>query len=547
MEDEELDEKLLDARLQKAREAKIASAPNPIPQRPLAERAFNTAEGFTKGLFQGNTAGEGVPVLGPLAAKAGTAFGAALATPFSDKSFGQLYNEGRNADERATTRYTHDNPVAAGAKNLAGGFMLPVKGIGLANAAAETPALIRGAAGIADAAIPSMGLTYGDTALRTGDTDQAYENAKDAGMISGALHGADKVGSALFKKFVPQGLAGAAEERAFKAATGQNKKAFKQNYMQQAQELGRPVAEGEATSKINQIGRDLLSKDEAGPPVVGWLDNVKNIAPKAEAKADYYGKQIGEVGRQVDQTMPGAVSGENISQRISDYANQIPNLPTKQGLKNKLLEEADAYSKNGPLSFEDAQRYKNQYQFKPVDAGLNTLPQDVTNSMRGAVGNEMEDTVKKLIASPDTSEEARKQLELYTYLKSKYGSYKPAGQYASDRVLGDLSNRFVSPSDYAAGGITGLGNMSAHHDPISAGIVGAAAAAANKQIRTRGNAFMARSMDAIDQVVNQPGAEKYKAMLAEAAKRGPQAVVLTHELLKKNDENYRKLTEGNPQ
>ncbi len=520
---------------------------NPTPKRPLAERAFNAAEGFTKGLFQGNTAGEGVPVLGPLAAKAGTAFGAALATPFSDKSFGQLYNEGRNQDEQATTEYTHDNPVAAGAKNLAGGFMLPVKGIGLANAAAETPALVRGAAGLADAVVPSMGLTYGDTALRTGDTDRAYENAKDAGMLSGGLHGAGQVGSTLFKKFIPQGLAGAAEERAFKAATGQNKKAFKQNYMQQAQELGRPVEEGEATSKINQIGRDLLSKDEAGPPVVGWLDSVKNIAPKAEAKADYYGKQIGEVGRQVDEAMPNAVSGENIANRMKEYGQGIPGLPSKSSLKNKIANEADYYNENGPMSFENAQLHKGQYKFKPVEGGLNELPQDATNAMRGAVGSEMEDTVKKLIASPDTSDQAKKQLELYTYLKSKYGSYKPAGDYANDRVMSDLSNRFVSPSDYGMGSVAGLGSMSAHHDPISAGIVGATAAALNKQVRTRGNAFMARSLDAIDQVINTPGAEKYKAMLTEAKQRGPQAAILAHEYLKKNDENYRKLTEGNPQ
>lgn len=522
---------------------------NPEPKRPLVERAFNAAEGFGKGLFQGNTAGEGVPVLGPLAAKAGTAFGAALATPFSDKSFGQLYNEGRNADEKATTEYTHENPVAAGAKSLAGGMMLPMPGVGLAGAAKAAPSLVRGAAGLADATIPSMAETYGDTLLRSGDSNQAYENAKDTGMLAGGLHGAGAVGSALFKKIFPQGLAGTAEERAFKAATGQNKKAFKENYMQKSGDLGRPIGEDEATSKINQVGRSLLRKDEAGAPVVGWFDNVKDIAPKADAKAAYYGKEIGKVGQAVDQAVPeGAVSGWQIGKNMQGIQENIPNLGSKSSLKNTVGKDVDSLRDMGNMTFDEAQTLKNQYKFKPQEGGLNVLPQDVSNSMRGAVNSEMENTVANLAKSPNISPETKKQLELYDYLKSQYGSMKTAGKAANDRVMSDLSNRFVSPSDYGAGGIAGLGAMmTGHHDPVAAAAIAAGGAALNKQVRTRGNAFMARSLDAADQVINAPGAEKYKAMLTEAAKRGPQAVVLTHELLKKNDENYRKLTEGTPQ
>lgn len=546
MTDEDIDNQLLDARLNAARQKKMAAAPTKEPEKPFLQRALHQA----RGLVEGPGIGESIPILGPLASKAGHAAAAGFGALTGDDKFGDLYNKLEEEDSKREADYAKEYPAANLTKNLVAPLALPIPNLGMANAvggAGKLAGLARGALGTADAVVPQMATSYADTALRTGDMDQAAKSAEDTGMLGSAFHLTPQLARYIKGQVLPQGLAGAAEERAFKAATGQNKKAFKDAYMQKAQEMGRDVPEGETVTKVNQIGRDLLTPDESGKPVLGWFDSTKNLAPKLEAKAKDFGKQIGAVGDQVDNLVPQAVSGENIAGRMRDYAETIPNIPSKANLKAQIMKEAEAYSGNGGMNFSDAQKYKNAYQFKPVDSGLNVLPQDVTNAMRGSVGKEMEDTVSKLVSSPETSPEARKQLELYNFLKSKYGSFKTAGKAANDRIMSDLSNRFVSPSDYGMGAVAGLGSMmTGGHGPIAAAAMGAAGAGANKLIRTHGNAFAARGLDALDRLVSSAEGSQFRPILERAAQQGPVALEQAHEMLRRTDANYRKLTEGQP-
>ncbi len=83
------------ARLGQLRQAAPMDAPNvDVDNEDIwtkGDRAIDSVKAGVGGLFQGDPIG--VPFgLGELASKAGTATGAAIATPFSDKSFGKMRN-----------------------------------------------------------------------------------------------------------------------------------------------------------------------------------------------------------------------------------------------------------------------------------------------------------------------------------------------------------------------------------------------------------------------------------------------------------------------
>jgi hypothetical protein len=171
-----------------------------------------------------------------------------------------------------------------------------------------------------------------------------------------------------------------------------------------------------------------------------------------------------------------------------------------------------------------------------VDADALISNQDATNKIRNIISKEMEDTVETL--SKGENGGLADLVKNYKLYKSKYGSFKAASDAATDRVQKNLTNRFISPSDYGVGSAAGVaGAMATGLSPQTA-LVGIGAAAANKFARERGSALAARSADALQKAFKSDGVQgllKAAKPIMDQARKGNPAAVLTFQILKQFD------------
>ena len=326
-----------------------------------------------------------------------------------------------------------------------------------------------------------------------------------------------------------------AAERAVKAATGQNVGALRNIAKITAKNPG-DLARAEAN--IGRAGRDML--DEG---VLGYFDTPETLAPKLSAKRKEYGQKIGEIGAEIDQAVPGAVDFQKVAQRWTAYADSLPDTPKGKALKERIYERAAEMELAGKQSFAHAQFEKGQYKFNPTEADTLVSNQDISNKLRSGISDEMTDTASALAKdAPDPR--VKELLESYGAIKGKYGSFKSTSDAATARAVSNLSNRFVSPSDHGMGMATGVASaVTTGGLDVPSLVKGAVAAGANKQARTRGSAFAARSLDKVAKTLEQaPEAlGKFRRALEVAAQSGAGSLSVTHHLLLENDPEYRTL------
>ena len=137
-----------------------------------------------------------------------------------------------------------------------------------------------------------------------------------------------------------------------KAATGQNVSAIRK--MAKSNPKGAVDLE-KAAANLTDVGSKLLTPDENGQQVVGWLDRAESIAPKASERKNAIGEQIGNVGKQIDEATPeGAISGWNIAKDMQSYADSIPGTEAGKNLKKRIQAEADNIKGMGNLTFDEA-------------------------------------------------------------------------------------------------------------------------------------------------------------------------------------------------
>lgn len=457
--------------------------------------------------------GENVPVLGPLAVKASEA---GVGYIEGDKAQ-QMAHEANQADAK---QFTSEHPVESAASSLAGAAMLPAPFAGA-----------KGLVGVGGRVLANTGLAAADQAAQGKDPIAAAELAGPMSLAGEALLGS--AGAAAGR------LSNIAEQRAVKAAAGNNGKLIKDSL-----KTGR-IAMEDNGQLSSSMGRDMLTADEAGPAVVGRLDKAEDLAPKLRAKQQFYGDKIGEVGKQIDQVFPKSVSGDRIADKIEQYANSIPDTPSMSAVKNRLMDEAQYYKGQGYMSFNDAQTHKGLYQFKPMDASTQVLGQDATNFIKSAVSDEMDNAANIISESAASKENPMVEhlVDQYQNYKQKYGTYKTMGDAAEQRLGKDLSNRFAAPSDMGTGLAAGVGMMAGHSNPILAGAAALGAGAVNKFSRERGSAFSANIANDLSKMLSEnPSAlGQYRQVLQDAAQKGNANLGLTHYLLMKNDPQYQAL------
>lgn len=221
----------------------------------------------------------------------------------------------------------------------------------------------------------------------------ALETGLDpAGMLlPGAIESrALKSGLGLVEKYAPrmaEGLGRFAEERAVKAATGENRAAIKKLARVKGQSAGDV---DRAVSNLRKTGRTLLEPDEAGAPAGGWFSNAEEIGRNAAAKRQFYGKKIEEVGNAVEKIAPNSIIGSDLAKDLTTYSESIPNVGKGANLRSRLAEEAGRFNDLGPISFKQAQDIKGQFPYEPQAADVLISDKDVTNRIHGIIGSKMD-------------------------------------------------------------------------------------------------------------------------------------------------------------
>lgn len=486
-----------------------------------------------------------------------------------DKSFKDAYRT-RLLEERENLKRAQENPKSYMAGLMGGGVATGfIPGLGWANIGKA------GTLGRQALQAGALGGLAGAGASESG-VDDLGGLAKDVltgATVGAATQGVLGKGSQMLKR-APAVAADKAAERAVKAATGQNIKGLR-NIAKTTHASAGDV--DKALRNIQRAGKDILEETtESGKPLLGAFDDVETLAPKLAEARKSYGAKIGDVGKAVDTFYPsGAVQGSSIADKLRNFAEQIP--PVDQG--NKLIERinkiADDFDQAGNLTFEKANLFKNQFKYKADDADLLVSNKDVTNKIRSIIGGEMDDTAANLSqmlakvpepkirpvthsasgsVQPELASKMRPEqispenfarvqevkglLDQYGNLKGKYGSFKALADAASDRVQKNLSNRFVSPSDYGVGSTVGLGSAMATGDPAML-LVGALGAGANKLARERGSAMGATALRKISELAQSPAFQnKYARQFMEVIDQGPAAMLAVHSALMSQDSDY---------
>lgn len=494
--------------------------PKPLPYTPVESAVMGGLQGITA-----NHADEIESV--------GRAGLDVLGDKYELKDLWDRYKANRETVRPRYKKAEEDNPKSYGSANIAASLA----------PAALGPLGVAGAAGLS--ALSSAGASEakpfeGEAKAYAADT--ALGGVLGAGTQYGFDKAAKYIGPVVSKAAdwtkdkVASGLKNIAEDRAVKAVTGQNISALRKMGKTTLNSAGDVDA---AQAGIRKVGRDIL--DEPGVLRVG--SRAEGLAPKLAQARNQYGEKIGEVAKKIDEIAPGSINPQAISDDILNYAATIPEVGAGKNVQKRLLEEAENFANMKNVNFSDAQNFKNQFKFKPVDADALINSQDASNKVRQLISKRMEEAADDLAAkSPDTTKELLGQ---YKQLKSKYGSFKGASDAATDRVQKNLSNRFVAPSDYGLGSAAGVASAIATGGSVGTGaVVAALAGAANKVGRERGSAAVARTADNLSKMLqNNPQAmQQFGGIIKEAAERGPAALLSTQYILMQRPD-FRKLFE----
>jgi len=452
--------------------------------------------------------------------------GQAIVDKFTDGGdYADLYKKNRDFMRGHKKKMEADNPGTYKTAQVAGGIgsALASGGLGAIGNTQRAVGLatMGGAAagsGYSDAELGSnqhlldTGIGAGLGAATFGVGKLAEKAVKGTGKViadTPAFKGAKDWASDKFSKI--------AAERAAKAAIGQNKRAFKEIAAQ--------------PGGIEAYGRKLLDTKLAdGKKLIKFGNNVDEIGDKSIQKLKELGPRYNQIYDQIDELAPGgAVSPLQISRDIMGKAEADFGQVANKGVKDRLYKEAEGFMDlPKDLTMRAAQAEKNAYRWNPKK-GMpqpGELDPKLSNELKSLVGKQMNEGAERV--SPELAGQLKS-------LNKEYGPIKQTANFATDRKIADLSNRFISPSDHAAG-LTGLlSNLG--------GLKSAGLALANKQVRTRGNAATAVGADKIAQALKtMPEAfGKYGSMLQKANEKGSQSLGLAHHLLWKNDAEYRAL------
>ncbi len=474
----------------------------------------------------GEPIGTRVPLIGSLGKQIGERSRAGIdyLVNKGDVPFSDLLKHVRDQEAADQDRFAKEHPGGNLMRNIIGGIgsaMVPVPGAGMK--------------GLGGAAVRVAGAITGagtDTLLRTEDVKKGKQAATVGGIIQTGLEAIPVVGRALAPlanktgevlESAGQATNSFANERAVKAATGQNKTVLKN------------IAK---TKGFDDVGETLLNGEN---PVVTFGAGVNKIKDRASKAADKTWEAIEGIYQHADQAAGGAaIDGKDIAEKIIAHATSIEPLPQNQGVIDNLMNTAAYFEKKGPMTLSHAQELKNNFVFKMTNPQTHALGLDGNNAVRGAITESMGNAIEKI--DPTIAEAWRGHMNAYGALATTAGA-------ASDRAVANISNRFISPSDYAAGIGGGLIEGAGKDVGDAAkGLTMAVLTLGHKFLRERGSSMMAVSAKNLAQILETSPQALGSAygLLSKAATESPAALEATHALLMETDPGYRRLVSPEP-
>ncbi len=439
------------------------------------------------------------------------------------KDFKDRYKETLNQTKTERAEAIKKAPVAGGIGELIGAgtsLAIPIPGAGAAGVGGAA-ARIAGSAGLS-------ALERGTSGEDLFDPKLAQQGATVAGGIQTAAEAIPVVGKFAAPALTTlknasektgEYLESIANNRGVKAALGNSAKAYK--------DLGE--------NRIQSTGEKLLSGFEDIPAVIAAGDTAKNIQKKASEAGGETWAKITDIHNQADAENV-LINGKEVAEKILARAAKIEDVPQNLPRIEELQKQALYYENKGFLTLSEAQNLKNNYEWKRVNKLQDVLGKDGNNSVKNAIGDSMKDA----IAQSDVVGK-----ESYPELLKRYGAYATAEKGAADTAIKQSKNRSISLTDYIAGGAGGVVGGALGGDPqdaaLSAGLVGFA----NNLARTRGNATLAVTANALAKVAeNAPQViHKYADVLNNALKNGSASFSLTHAMLMQKDPQYKKAVE----
>jgi len=305
-------------------------------------------------------------------------------------------------------------------------------------------------------------------------------------------------------------------EKALKAVTGQNKAFYKK--------LSDP--------KKQELGDWLLQKKLVQP-----LKSVKKTYTEAMELKDEVLDAYKITNQAVDEFAPNAIDGKEISQKIIDYAADLPSDPTSKRIQNRLLEEAEFFEGRGNFGMDEALTLKStSYRYNPkVDwnnPDKQILGKEGYNLINRAIRDAEDKAISKLSKTIDDPK-LKSILEKHKELDDTYSKIATLEDAMEAHVAREQSNSWFGLREQLGGGAAFVASL----DPLTTMLAIGAAKGSKKfgnQITAKTAQTLAKAFKNSEQMLG-----KYGPMLNQAAQRGPASFMATHQLLMSKDDEYR--------
>lgn len=394
------------------------------------------------------------------AALTGFAQGASLG--FVDELAGLIGGEGTKEAARDAQRQASDEfPKTTVGAQVAGGItssLLP----GARALQAAKGAKAATAVGAATGALTGAGESEAD--LSEGEFGQFGKDVA-LGAALGAGGGAMGASIPAAGKAASRALKRVGRSRLFKAAVGQNKRAFTQMNGKQL---------------FEKAGQYL---DDLG---IGVGDTTESIGKKLSRRRETIGQALGDMADALDES--GArVSTQRVADRIEEQvANPLKRLAANQKEYKRVMNAVEQIRELGddmPLSEAVEQRRAVQQQINYSKVQGLKAKEEAERKIASIWNDVVDEAAEPLL------EKAGKRGRAFQELRHEYGLVQELLGHVENRIAGNQANRVISASDYGAGIGGGAIAATMGGNPL----LGIGAAAANYLGRNYGNATAGRA------------------------------------------------------
>lgn len=404
-----------------------------------------------------------------------------------DKSYVQL----RDQYIKTLQKQKEEQPIASkigmGAGMVGSALSIPSKMFGAATT-------LKGAlgAGAASGAAYSALSNPGDVEGVVNPTqfgERAFNATIGAGL--GAAGGAAGLGVSKAMGAIPDNLQKFAGERAYKALGRGTKK--------EAERLGE---EG-----VQQVGQTALKEGIIGVIPKGRQALSESVEAGLQKVGDELGKSIDDLAVAESKLIK---KGLNVATDSKDIADQLveglvdTSAAGSKAFNKAVLDRADElieFSGGGPIGIKDLQALKEKLGNK-IDWGTLKIKGKLSLPERQQIDLELYNILsKETLEQADTlaSSVGGPMSSKMKDLRSLYSKYKEMQKLTDSESARELTNRIISPSDIATGGLGAIlsSQGSQNSDPLSAAGIGLALAGGHKFARQYGSQVAARGASSL--------------------------------------------------